>query len=392
MPCRLAKERLAWRVLKFMSTIKFRLVTPQGKSAIATVVVVGENAIQFASRVFRAKNRMLKIEKGFGRVLYGNWITDQKIGEDLILCPINRDRFEIHCHGSIAAVDIIVQTLQHHGAVASTESDLAGDLSGNQYFGEMQIAISQAPTLKVAKLLVAQSRNHHKFWGNLKKLAQANQVDLARQQLEQFIAWQEFGCRLITPFQVVFCGRPNAGKSSLVNAILGFQRAIVHEQEGTTRDVVQEATAIDGWPVVLSDTAGFRESNDPIEQQGMTLAQESIGASDLLILVSDLTRFDPASFENEKQNFQPDLVIGNKIDLAVTCPNLVDLCVSASESINVDNLMCEIINRLIPQLPNADQAIPVSETQVAIAHEIRQSILDNRLSHARELIESILSN
>ena len=81
------------------------------------------------------------------------------------------------------------------------------------------------------------------------------------------------GRHLLTPFDVVLAGPANVGKSSLINALVGYNRAIVYDAPGTTRDVITAETAIDGWPVTLSDTAGLRDSDDPLEMAGVQTAQ-----------------------------------------------------------------------------------------------------------------------
>ena len=89
---------------------------------------------------------------------------------------------------------------------------------------------------------------------------------------------------------MVIAGPPNVGKSSLINALLGFQRAIVFDLPGTTRDVVTAVTALDGWPVELSDTAGLRSSDDPLELAGIEQAHRQAAAADCLLLVFDASQ------------------------------------------------------------------------------------------------------
>ena len=105
--------------------------------------------------------------------------------------------------------------------------------------------------------------------------------------IQSMLKWSKFGRHLTTPRTVVLCGQPNVGKSSLVNAMSGFQRAIVHDIAGTTRDVVSQALAINGWPVTVKDTAGLRNSDNPIEIQGIAQAKAEILNSDLTICVFD---------------------------------------------------------------------------------------------------------
>ena len=85
-------------------------------------------------------------------------------------------------------------------------------------------------------------------------------------------------------------GAPNVGKSSLINALAGYERAIVSPTPGTTRDVVTVTTAIDGWPVQLSDTAGFRETQDELESAGIELATTTLSRAELAIFVHDAAK------------------------------------------------------------------------------------------------------
>ena len=105
-----------------------------------------------------------------------------------------------------------------------------------------------------------------------------------RKRLTNCSAGRNWGCISSNPWRVVVFGAPNVGKSSLINALAGYERAIVSPTPGTTRDVVTVTTAIDGWPVQLSDTAGFRETQDELESAGIELATNSAiqsGARDL---------------------------------------------------------------------------------------------------------------
>ena len=118
-------------------------------------------------------------------------------------------------------------------------------------------------------------------------MRQSGDAAAARRQIDDLLAHAATGLHLVRPWQVVVAGRPNVGKSSLINAIAGYQRAIVHSLPGTTRDIVSVQTALDGWPVEISDTAGLRRGSDPIEQAGIELAIDKIAAADLVVLVFD---------------------------------------------------------------------------------------------------------
>ena len=125
----------------------------------------------------------------------------------------------------------------------------------------------------------------------------------------------DVGLRLIAGWRVVLAGRPNVGKSRLLNALTGYDRAIVDATPGTTRDVVTARTALEGWPVELADTAGLRPSDDPIEAAGVALARARQGEADLVLVVLDrsepLTDIDRAVVSEQARG----LIVANKCDL-----------------------------------------------------------------------------
>ena len=112
----------------------------------------------------------------------------------------------------------------------------------------------------------------------------------ARGASTRLLQYARLGLHLTVPWQVVVAGPPNVGKSSLINALVGYQRAVVFDMPGTTRDVVTVSTAIDGWPVELSDTAGIRATDDPLEARGMQRAIASTSTGRSVIWVFDATQ------------------------------------------------------------------------------------------------------
>ena len=180
-----------------------------------------------------------------------------------------------------------------------------------------------------------------------------------------------FGLNFHRTRSVVFCGRPNAGKSSLINRVLGFQRAIVNSTAGTTRDVVSEGSAVDGWPVEFSDTAGLRQTDGQIEQMGIEKAVEMIESADVVIGVVD--GMEP----EESIEFSPDIIAINKSDLVDAdelktvienvgsqFPKAVCLATSATTGAGTEELLAAIAKTLCPSLPPTDQAYPVTQVQV----------------------------
>ena len=153
-------------------------------------------------------------------------------------------------------------------------------------------------------------------------------------------------------------GRPNAGKSSLMNALAGFQRSIVNATPGTTRDAVTLDVAFDGWPVRLVDTAGLRESTDELESAGIERARDVIAAADLVVQVFDAT-------DGAAEPMSQAIMVANKIDLTTDTNWPQEIVpVSALTGAGVENLAKHIVAALIPELPPKGLAIPTCQDHI----------------------------
>ena len=139
--------------------------------------------------------------------------------------------------------------------------------------------------------------------------------DAARRQIDALLARADLGRHLVQPWRVVLAGRVNVGKSSLINALAGYGRSIVHPSPGTTRDAVTVTTAIDGWPVELCDTAGLRSGGDAVERAGIELARERLAQADLAILVFDRSAAWSAEDQALCDQWPGGLLVHNKCDL-----------------------------------------------------------------------------
>ncbi|WP_273777866.1 MULTISPECIES: tRNA uridine-5-carboxymethylaminomethyl(34) synthesis GTPase MnmE [unclassified Acinetobacter] len=150
--------------------------------------------------------------------------------------------------------------------------------------------------------------------------------------------------------QVVIAGKPNAGKSSLLNALAGIDRAIVTDIAGTTRDVLHEKITLNGLPITLTDTAGLRETGDVVEKEGIRRAIKEIEQADLLLLVYDLSQNDDPlqlaqSYFAEHLEPRRLILIGNKCDLTAKMPQISDyqgfrhITVSAKQEMGVQGLI-----------------------------------------------------
>jgi tRNA modification GTPase len=131
----------------------------------------------------------------------------------------------------------------------------------------------------------------------LQKADAAGQLDRIQSSLKELFAKASQGALLREGIRVVIAGQPNAGKSSLLNALAGAELAIVTPIAGTTRDRVQETIQIEGVPIHVIDTAGLRESDDMVEQIGISRAWEAIAAADVVLFLHDLTRVNQTDYQ-----------------------------------------------------------------------------------------------
>jgi tRNA modification GTPase len=166
---------------------------------------------------------------------------------------------------------------------------------------------------------------------------------------------------------VVIAGQPNVGKSSLINALAGYERAIVFDTPGTTRDALSVLTAIDGWPVELTDTAGIRTTSDDLEQQAIKRARRLLSVAELIVLVFDLSK--PWSAEDQQllRDFPNAIVVHNKSDIAaanVDPMRPTGLPLSARTNAGMSALVQAIGHRLAPHPPLRGEAVPFTDQQI----------------------------
>jgi tRNA modification GTPase len=349
------------------------LWTPSGRGAIATIRVAPDWASwpSLDALPFRAANGKPLSAQTVGRVLFGRWGTGTE--EDVVVCPVDCQSLEIHCHGGAAAAQRILRDLAGAGCrvvdwlelLRQTESPLCAEILGE---------LSRATTLQTAAILWEQA--NEVFESAVRDLASVAPADLesAAARIRAWLEWGEFGLHLTRPWRVVLAGRPNVGKSSLINALLGYTRSLVFDQPGTTRDVVSAATAIDGWPIELSDTAGLRESNDPLESAGIERARATLESADLPVILIDISQPASQSDRAMMARHPHALVVAHKCDLPtyegpdgwLTSESRAWLRASSKSGAGVDALVAAISARLVPAVPPADTLVPMSVRQIAL--------------------------
>lgn len=344
-----------------MSHVEFLELTYQGRGAIAVIGVRGRGARECIAACFRPMSGGDFSACQNRSIVYGIWNATQ---EDLIVVQTGIDSndvsesFEVQCHGGFAAVASVKNELLRCGAVeGQNAADSVWSLSCDPWQTEISVALEKCLTQRTAKHLLQQ----YALWKDF-QIESCKNIDV----IESF---SRFGKHLTQPWSVVLCGEPNVGKSSLINALSGFERAIVHETAGTTRDIVSQKTAIDGWPVELHDTAGIREATGEIESAGIEKARRLISSAELVVHVVDAA--NGSRFDADLSDRSAGLVVFNKIDRVpdqdhehssaqLPCPAVY---VSAATGEGIDELQRAISRAIVPEIPSANQLVPVTRRQ-----------------------------
>lgn len=328
--------------------------TPPGEGAISIVRMSGEEAVSIAQKVFSGKD--LTQAKSH-TINYGH-IVDPKTHEEidevmvsLMLAPktfTREDVVEINCHGGIVATNRILQLLLVngarlaepgeftkraflHGRIDLTQAESVMDLIRAKTDRSMKIALNQLDG-NLSHLIDSLRKDILDVLAQVEvnidypeyddveemttKLLKEKAIEI-KQRIEQLLKTASQGKIMREGLATALVGRPNVGKSSLLNHLLHEDKAIVTDVAGTTRDVIEEYVNVSGVPLKLIDTAGIRETDDKVEKIGVERSKKAIEQSDLVLLVlnaaESLTKEDLELIRltNDKKR----IIILNKTDL-----------------------------------------------------------------------------
>lgn len=361
------------------------LATPPGEGGLAVIRLSGPRAFEIADAVFRSPKGLIPSSAPSHTVLYGHIVRDQRPIDEVLLTVLRAPRtftrehtVEISCHSGMLVTRVVLETILASGArlaepgeftkraflngrldLAQAEAvadlihartELALDAARSQLAGRLSEAIGAVQTALLNTL--AHVEAHLDFpeediapdtHGTL--LLRLTEVD---QQLENLLKTASEGRILRHGLRIVLQGRPNAGKSSLMNRLLQYDRAIVSPIPGTTRDTVEETTNWDGLPVLLVDTAGLRSTDDPIEAEGVRRSEVAAREAELILYVIDGS--EPLHPDDESQLEKtlspPRLVVLNKSDqpLQVQLPGgRSSLSVSCATGAGLETLRSAIV-------------------------------------------------
>ncbi len=301
------------------------IATGMTNAGIGIIRISGEDAIAVADKVFRAKNpdKKLAMTKSYS-ALFGN-ICDGDCVLDEAICLVMRapnsytteDVVEVQCHGGIVMLRKILELILNSGARAAepgeftkraflggriditqaesvmdmiyAKNELAARSSISQLKGSLSNRVKEIRSLLLNQIAFIESAlddpENYSLDGYSEKLKE--KLEEIIKEIQHLIDTAEEGKMIKEGIRTVILGKPNAGKSSLLNALLGENRAIVTDIAGTTRDTLEEDVMIHGIPLKIVDTAGIHETVDIVEKIGVDKARESVEEADLVLYVVD---------------------------------------------------------------------------------------------------------
>ena len=403
------------------------IATPPGEGGIGIVRVSGEQAFPIAERLFRRRGRTpLQSHRA-----YFGAIVDPATGETLdraLLLPFRaphsytgEDVAEFHCHGSPYLLRRVLELVWREGARPAEPGEftlrafLNGklDLAQAEAVADLIRARSEAQLRSALALhegrlshqvhalgdellrLLATVEAHIDFseeLGELDPHALIPDLQHLLQRLDALLQGARAGRILREGARVAIVGRPNVGKSSLLNALLGEERAITTDIPGTTRDTLEESLIIGGVPLVILDTAGLRESADVVEQIGIERARRAAERADLILFVYDLTApdwdADRALLETLPAH-APKLLVGNKMDAADPA-QVQRACSVFPDSVLISALTGAGLDALQEAILTALEVQRIGEETLTLTHQRHiQAVADAKraLEHARDALQ-----
>jgi len=341
------------------------LISPQGRGAVATWRILGTPAD--ISRLPFATVRHIRIqEQPVGRLWFGYWNE-----EEAVITRAGTHEWELSIHGGHAAGQRVRAQLVHLGCTI-LEWEKLPPRGKSTLEAEFDIAATKSVTWTTTAHLLRHPT--HEWIAELQQWRLVFVGQPSATQREQFVSrcsewlsWSQFGRHLTLPYTVALVGEPNVGKSSLLNRLAGFERAIVQDRPGTTRDLVAVDASFCGYPFSLTDTAGLRATTDRLESEGISRTQRVLKDSDLILHLADIST--PPSEEEQKlsERFPHALRVAHKCDRLIHPQRHFlenTLQVSSLTGEGLDNLTAAIVAQLIPRIPDRHTIFPVTDRQI----------------------------
>ncbi len=403
-----------------------QISTPLQKGGIAVIRISGDEAFLIADRVFKGKSKLADSESH--RIHYGK-VYD---GEDLIdecLCSVFRgpksytaeDVVEINVHGGVISAKRTLEAVLKAGAVSAkageftmraflngridltgaeavsdiieSKTDLSRSAAVNQLSGKLSSAIDsiREKLIEIMGYISVSTDFPDEDADSLSGISVISELLSLKARTEELIRNADKGIILREGAVCAICGKPNVGKSSLLNELSGEDRAIVTDIPGTTRDIIEEYINLRDIPLKIADTAGIREDADEVEKIGVKKAMEYVKNADICLFLTDNSRpftdTDREILETIKE--KPHIVVVNKADKEKRCVLPADtgeIYISVKEKSGIEELKDLIYEKVMGK--------DFSENSVMITNERHKEAVimaDMELGKAIDTIKSGLS-
>ena len=382
-------------------------LTSEAPAAIAVLSVAGREAEQAIARCWKPAGGAAELR--LNQIRFGHWAS----GEDVVVCRTADYRFEIHCHGGAAAKRAILADLQNAGAETAKLEDVLNSSSPDAIAADAAFDLIRCTSINSTRVLLNQANGM--LSQKIQELIKYDISDsgprsgeLSYRQIENallsLIRAGSIGVRLIDPPKVAIVGLPSSGKSTLLNKLLGWQRAIVHETPGTTRDLLAEAISLNCWPLVLVDSAGLRDSANPIEQMGVDRVLHYAESVDLVLMLVDAAAPPDDQWQRWYQQISDVsagkiIVAASKIDLIEECsanqlPPHAELGFSSASGAGMPDLINTLVERLGFSACSLDGPVPFRRSQLDWLHialeRLREFPREGWQTY-REILSAVLS-
>ncbi len=325
--------------------------TAVGESGIGIVRISGDDAIQIAASLFESPHRLDLADAGTHTIHHGYIVRDGRRIDEVLVSVMRAPRtytredvVEINCHGGIVATRAVLDAVLASGARLAERGEFTqrAFLNGRITLEQAQAVLEIIQAQTMLGLEAAVDRLGGRFSGAIAELRTVlagvvadlevqidfpdldveiaellPRIEQLRHRVDELLRRSESGVILREGVTVAIVGRPNVGKSTLLNALLAEERSIVTPVPGTTRDTVEEVASIEGVPIRFIDTAGLRTPSDPVESEGVRRTERALQRADLALVVLD--RSEPLREEDRRlltMNWLiPTILVVNKSDL-----------------------------------------------------------------------------
>jgi tRNA modification GTPase len=371
--------------------------TPAGEGAIALVRISGANAIEAADQIFRGKEKPSRFASHVQH--FGEIVDDEGRLIDQVMLSIHgapasytgEDLVEISCHGGTLVSAHVLEACLRAGARAARPGEFTerAFLNGKMDLTQAEAVIDLIRARTDLALRSATEQLEGRLGEKIRQIrdelismsAHINasidfpeegiapdegetlqaRLDSICEEISALLATADQGRILREGVRVVIYGATNAGKSSLLNRLLGYERVIVSETHGTTRDTIEEMINLRGVPIRLLDTAGLRTSASALEQEGIARTEKSLETADLRLHIADRNAPQPSHFEECPGNGS-EIVLLNKSDL----PEHLDwksfdaLRISCATGEGLAELENEILTRITKQNLRPESTVAIN--------------------------------